>query len=104
MDYSLNMIKTRNNLIVKDLWASVGEKEVLKGVNLEVGENKVQVLMGPNGSGKSSLANTLMGHPAYRVTRGEINFYGKNITQTSVEDRAKMGLFLAFQHPLEIQV
>lgn len=74
-------------------------KEILKGINLSINKGEVHVLMGTNGSGKSTLANVLMGHPNYKVTAGEINFMGENLLEMKPEERAKKGLFLAFQYP-----
>jgi Fe-S cluster assembly ATP-binding protein len=87
---------------VEDLRVTVDEKEILKGVDLEVNKGEVHALMGPNGSGKSTLANTLMGHPRYKVTGGRILYKGDDITDLPVDERAKRGMFLAFQYPLEI--
>lgn len=91
-----------NVLEVKNLHVSVEGKEILKGLNLSLELGKINALMGPNGSGKSTLANTLMGHPKYQITSGEILFNGKNITELSPDERAKHGLFLSFQYPSEI--
>ncbi len=93
------MVKQMNVLEVKDLHVSVEGKEILKGVNLTLELGKVNALMGPNGSGKSTFANTLMGHPKYKVTSGTILFNGEDITNMSVNERAKKGLFLSFQYP-----
>jgi Fe-S cluster assembly ATP-binding protein len=87
---------------VEDLRVTVDDKEILKGVDLEVNKGEVHALMGPNGSGKSTLANTLMGHPRYKVTGGRILYKGDDITDLPVDERAKRGMFLAFQYPLEI--
>ncbi len=76
--------------------------EILKGVNLTIRQNEVHAIMGPNGTGKSTLAYTLMGHPAYMVTKGEILFNGKNIVELKTEERSRLGLFLAFQYPVSI--
>ena len=92
----------KNLLTVKDLTVNVEEKEILHGVNLTIGKGETHVLLGPNGTGKSTLGNTLLGNPKYNVTRGEIWFQGKNITEEPVNERAKMGLFLSFQNPLEV--
>ena len=90
------------DLIIRDLHATVADKEILRGVNLEIRKGETHALMGPNGSGKSTLANVIMGHPAYTVTRGEILFKGHNILELSADKRARMGLFLAFQYPLSV--
>jgi Fe-S cluster assembly ATP-binding protein len=90
-------------LNIKDLHVEVEGTEILKGIDLEVRNNEVVVLMGPNGSGKSTLANTLMGHPNYKVTKGTIRLNGVEITNLSPDGRAKLGLFLSFQYPQEIQ-
>jgi len=76
--------------------------EIVKGVDLEVSSNEVHAVMGPNGSGKSTLANTLLGHPAYEITEGSITFRGEDITEAEPHERAKAGLFLAFQYPVAI--
>ncbi len=89
-------------LSVKDLHASVEDKEILKGINLEVGEGEIHVIMGPNGAGKSTLGNVLMGHPHYEATGGEVTFGGLDLLEESVEKRAKAGLFLTFQNPVEV--
>ena len=89
-------------LKIKDLHASVEGKEILKGVNLTVRPGEVHAIMGPNGSGKSTLSSVLTGHPAFTVTGGEVEFYGKDLLALSPEDRAHEGLFLSFQYPVEI--
>jgi len=89
-------------LEVKDLHTSIDGQEILKGVNLIVREGEIHALMGPNGTGKSTLANVLMGHPAYEVTKGQILFKGENLTEMATDERARMGLFLAFQYPVAI--
>ena len=89
-------------LKIKNLHANVEGKEILKGINLEVNRGEVHAIMGPNGSGKSTLANVLSGNENYEVTSGEILFDGKNMLDLSIEDRAREGLFLAFQYPIEI--
>ncbi len=89
-------------LEIKDLHVAVERKEILKGVSLTFHSGKVHVLMGPNGAGKSTLANAIMGHPKYTITQGQILLDGKDITQLSVDARAKAGLFLSFQYPTEI--
>ncbi|TND09472.1 MAG: Fe-S cluster assembly ATP-binding protein [Bacteroidetes bacterium] len=87
---------------IKNLHASVEGKEILRGLNLEVKAGEVHAIMGPNGSGKSTLASVLAGREAYEVTAGEIKFNGKDLLGLSPEDRAREGLFLAFQYPVEI--
>lgn len=89
-------------LIIKDLHVKVNNKEILKGVNLEINKNEIVALMGMNGSGKSTLAHTLMGHPNYEITKGQVIFKGKNITNAKPNERSKLGLFLSFQHPQEV--
>jgi Fe-S cluster assembly ATP-binding protein len=89
-------------LKITNLYAKREKKEILKGVNLDIGVNKTHVILGPNGSGKSTLANTLMGSPNLEVTKGSIVFGKKNITSLEPNERAKLGLFLAFQYPQEI--
>jgi Fe-S cluster assembly ATP-binding protein len=90
------------DLIVKDLHVVVDQNEILKGLNLTVPQGEIHALMGPNGSGKSTLAYTLMGHPNYTVTGGEVIFKGQNVLELASEDRARLGLFLAFQYPTAI--
>lgn len=89
-------------LKIKDLHASIGDKEILKGLNLEVKSGEIHAIMGPNGAGKSTLSSVLVGHPAYEVTSGEIVFEGKEILELEPEERAHLGLFLSFQYPVEI--
>ncbi len=90
------------DLEIKDLHVRIEEREILKGVDLEINRGEVHAIMGPNGSGKSTLASTIMGHPSYEVTEGSIRFKGEDITGSDPEDRAKAGLFLAFQYPVSI--
>lgn len=87
---------------IKNLHASIGEKEILRGINLEVKAGEVHAIMGPNGSGKSTLSSVLAGREDYEVTEGEVTFNGKDLLELSPEDRAREGLFLAFQYPVEI--
>jgi Fe-S cluster assembly ATP-binding protein len=89
-------------LLIDNLHAEVEGKEILKGVSLEVPGGEVHALMGPNGSGKSTLANVLLGHPAYRVTGGSILFKGVDVTGMEPDERSRMGMFLAFQYPVEV--
>ena len=89
-------------LSIKNLHASVEEKEILKGLNLEVRPGEIHAIMGPNGSGKSTLASVLAGREDYEVTEGSVDFLGKDILELSPEERARLGLFLAFQYPVEI--
>jgi Fe-S cluster assembly ATP-binding protein len=90
------------DLLVKDLHVSVEGKEILKGLSLTVNKGEVHAIMGPNGSGKSTFANTLMGHPKYEVTSGDIRFKGESILEWETDQRARAGLFMAFQYPVEI--
>lgn len=89
-------------LSIKNLHATIGEKEILRGINLEVKPGEVHAIMGPNGSGKSTLASVLAGREDYEVTDGEVIFNGKNLLDLPAEDRAREGVFLAFQYPVEI--
>ncbi len=89
-------------LRIKDLQAGIEGKQILKGINLEIGAGEVHAIMGPNGSGKSTLASVLAGRPEYEVTGGSVNFNGKDLLEFSPEARAGEGLFLAFQYPVEI--
>jgi len=89
-------------LQIKNLKVSINEKEILKGVNLEIKEGEVHAIMGPNGTGKSTLASVIAGREVFSVTEGEIIYKGKNLLTMSVEDRAREGIFLGFQYPVEI--
>ncbi|MEO8449384.1 MAG: Fe-S cluster assembly ATPase SufC [Gemmatimonadota bacterium] len=89
-------------LVIRDLHASVGDAEILKGINLTVNAGEVHAIMGPNGSGKSTLAQVIAGHPAYQVTAGEVLFEEKDLLDMDPEERAQAGVFLAFQYPVEI--
>jgi len=89
-------------LKIENLHVKVGETEILKGVNLEVRQGEIHALMGPNGSGKSTLAYTLVGHPKYEVTQGTISIGGIDLNELDPSERARLGLFLAFQYPVTI--
>jgi ABC-type transport system involved in Fe-S cluster assembly, ATPase component len=95
-----------STLEIKDLHVSIdteqGEKEILKGVSLVINTNETHAIMGPNGSGKSTLASTIAGHPRYKVTSGSITLDGADVLEMSVDERAKAGLFLAMQYPVEV--
>ena len=95
-------MKSANLLEVKDLHVCVEDKEILHGLNLTVGYDEAHVLMGPNGTGKSTLGYAITGNPAYTVTGGQILFEGEDITALPVNERAKKGIFLSFQNPLEV--
>jgi Fe-S cluster assembly ATP-binding protein len=89
-------------LEINDLHASINGKEILKGLSLSIQKGEIHAIMGPNGSGKSTLANVLMGSPSYNVTGGEVLFKGERLTELAPDERARMGLFLAFQYPVAI--
>ena len=91
-----------NSLEIKNLHAKIGEQEILRGLTLSVPKGEVHAIMGPNGSGKSTLAKVLSGHPDYEVTEGEVLVDGKNILEMEPDERARLGLFMAFQYPSEI--
>lgn len=95
-------MEEKHLLTVKNLHVNVEDKEILHGVDLTINKGETHVLMGPNGTGKSTLGYALMGNPRYSVTEGEIWFEGKNITEEPVNERAKDGIFLSFQNPLEV--
>lgn len=89
-------------LEIRNLHVSVEDKQILKGLDLDVEKGRIHALMGPNGSGKSTLANAIMGHPALEVTEGTITFKGEDITESAPDERSRMGLFMAFQYPVAI--
>jgi Fe-S cluster assembly ATP-binding protein len=89
-------------LLIEDLHVKVGDKEIIKGLSLEVKPGEIHALMGPNGSGKSTLSNVISGHPNYDVTGGKITLSGVDITEMAADERAKLGVFLAFQYPTSI--
>ncbi len=89
-------------MTIKNLHAKIGEKEILKGIDLDLFKGKVHAIMGPNGAGKSTLSKTIVGHPDVEVTEGEIIYKDKNIVDMEPEERALEGIFMSFQHPVEI--
>ncbi|WP_322823320.1 Fe-S cluster assembly ATPase SufC [Chloroflexus sp.] len=91
-----------NDLIIKDLYARIGDKEILRGVNLTVHQGTVHAIMGPNGSGKSTLSYIIAGHPSYEVTGGEIWYKGHNLLELEPDERSRLGVFLAFQYPVAV--
>jgi Fe-S cluster assembly ATP-binding protein len=89
-------------LEIKNLFAGIDGNEILKGINLTVKKGEIHAIMGPNGSGKSTLAKVLAGHPAYQVTSGEVLYEGKNLLEMPPDERAREGVFMAFQYPIEV--
>src|SRR5919108_1024100 len=89
-------------LVIEDLHVQVEDKQILRGVDLTVEAGKVHALMGPNGSGKSTLAYALAGHPRYRVTGGKVSFKGEDVLGLKPDERARLGMFLAMQYPVEV--
>jgi Fe-S cluster assembly ATP-binding protein len=98
----MRVITVMTSLKIKDLHVSVEDKEILRGVDLEVKDGEIHALMGPNGNGKSTLLAAIMGHPKYTVTQGSIEYDGKDLLKMSVDERSRAGLFLAMQYPQEI--
>src|SRR6202012_1924310 len=90
------------DLEIRNLHVRAGDKEILRGLELTVGQGEIHALMGPNGSGKSTLANVIMGHPNLDVTEGQILWDGEDLTEADTDERARMGLFMAFQYPVSI--
>ena len=90
------------DLEIRNLHARAGDKEILRGLDLRVGQGEIHALMGPNGSGKSTLANVIMGHPGLDVTEGQILWNGEDITEADTDERSRMGLFMAFQYPVSV--
>jgi Fe-S cluster assembly ATP-binding protein len=91
-----------SELVIKNLHVNIEDKEILKGVDLTLNQGEIHAIMGPNGTGKSTLAYTLMGHPNYEVTGGEVWFKGENVLEMDPDERSRLGLFLAFQYPVAI--
>ena len=89
-------------LEIRSLHVRAGEKEILRGVDLAVGKGEIHALMGPNGSGKSTLANAVLGHPSLDVTEGRILFRGQDVTEADPDERARLGLYMAFQYPVSV--
>ena len=89
-------------LKIENLRSEIDGNEIVKGLDLEVGKGEIHAIMGPNGSGKSTLANVLMGHPRYEVTDGSVTFEGEDVLELEADERAKLGMFLAFQYPSEV--
>lgn len=92
----------RNSLIIEDLHAGIKGKKIIKGLNLTISPGEIHALMGPNGSGKSTLSNCLAGHPNYQVDQGRASFLGQDVLSLPAEERARLGIFLAFQYPVEV--
>jgi Fe-S cluster assembly ATP-binding protein len=90
------------DLEIRNLHVRAGEKDILRGLNLTVSSDQIHALMGPNGSGKSTLANAIMGHPMLEVTEGQVIWDGEDVTEASPDERARMGLFMAFQYPISV--
>lgn len=95
-------LNSMSELVIKNLHVTVNDRQILRGVDLTVRQGEIHAIMGPNGTGKSTLAYSLMGHPAYQVTEGEIWFKGQDLLELEADERARLGLFLAFQYPVAI--
>jgi Fe-S cluster assembly ATP-binding protein len=91
-----------SSLVIKDLHVAIGEKEIVKGLSLTINSGEVHAIMGPNGTGKSTLAKVIAGHPDYTVTSGDVLLDGVSIMEKEADERARAGIFLAFQYPSEI--
>src|SRR5262245_65594319 len=89
-------------LEIRNLYATVDGNEILRGINLTIKKGEIHAIMGPNGSGKSTLAKVLAGHPDYEVTAGEVLYEGRNLLEMSPDERAREGVFMAFQYPIEV--
>ena len=89
-------------LQIRNLHAAIADKEILKGINLEIKKGEIHAIMGPNGSGKSTLSSVLVGNPNYEVTEGSVLFEGQDLLELEPEERAHLGLFMSFQYPVEI--
>src|SRR5436189_5771657 len=94
--------KIMDQLVIQDLHVSIGDKEIIRGLTLTVPKGEVHAIMGPNGSGKSTLSKAIGGHPSYTVTSGTVLLDGVNVLELAADARARAGLFLAFQYPMEI--